>query len=128
MGVCSYSTCAVCKYCCPLCHTYSYPISGSYPDLIELIRFRGRERRINIPQEVGTYYHQFGILLLNDPMGSRMRNIIHECQGNLDAINLTVLRHWLEGHGGPATWETLVETLEDIGLRTLARDIRDVKL
>ncbi len=105
-----------------------FPTSGSRPDLIELIRFRGRERRINIPQEVGTHYQQFGILLLNDPMGSQVESIIDECRGKSNDINLKILRHWLEGKGGSVTWETLVKALEDIGLGTLAQDIRDVKL
>ena len=77
---------------------------------------------------MGTHYQQFGILLLNDPMGSRVRNIIHKCREQPEDINLEILRQWLEGKGGPVNWETLVETLEDIGLRTLALDIRDVKL
>ena len=111
------------------CDTHTpFPTSGSRPDLIELIRFRGRERRINIPQEVGTHYQQFGILLLNDSMGSRVRNIIHKCREQPEDIIFEILKQWMEGKGGPVTWETLVETLEDIGLRTLAQDIRDVKL
>ena len=61
-------------------------------------------------------------------MGSQVESIIHECRGKPDDINLKILRYWLEGKGGSVTWETLVETLEDIGLRALAKDIRDVKL
>ena len=105
-----------------------FPTSAGRPDLMELIRFKGRGRRINIPQEVGTHYQQFGILLLNDPTGSCVRNIIHKCREQPEDIIFEILRQWLEGKGGSVTWETLVETLEDIGLRTLAQDIRDVKL
>jgi len=37
--------------------------SGEQPALMELIRFRGRERRINIPQQIGTDFVNFGIYL-----------------------------------------------------------------
>ena len=43
-------------------------------------------------------------------------------------INLLVLLQWLEGEGRmPATWGTLVETLKDIGLIQLAKEIQYVK-
>ena len=106
----------------------SLPFAGNFPNLIELIRFRGKERRINIPREVGTNFRQFGILLLDDPMGNHVENIIHKCRGNPEEINMEVLQEWVQGRGQPLAWEALVETLEDIGLCVLAKDIRDVKL
>ena len=39
---------------------------SEYPTMIELIRFRGRNRRVNIPKEIGTKCYQFGVLLLKD--------------------------------------------------------------
>ena len=104
------------------------PLAGNLPNLIELIRFRAKERRINIPREVGTNFRQFGILLLDDPTGNHVKNIIHKCHGNPEEINTEVLQEWVQGRGQPLAWEALVETLEDIGLSVLAKDIRDVKL
>ena len=39
------------------------------PTLIECIRFQGKERIINNPQEIGTSYDDFGLLLLDDHNG-----------------------------------------------------------
>ena len=76
---------------------------------------------------MGTHYRQFGILLLNDPNGSRVKNIIHKHQQEgPENINMEILQEWVEGRGEPLTWEILVKTLEDIGLKILAKDIRDV--
>ena len=45
------------------------------PTLIECIRFQGRERIINIPQEIDTSYDDFGLLLLDDHNGRRIHFI-----------------------------------------------------
>lgn len=104
----------------------SFPSIGTRPNLIELIHFRGRERTINIPLEVGTHYQQLGILLLNDQWGSRVDSIVHKHQHRgPECINVAILQEWIEGKGMPLTWEALVETLEKIQLNVLAKDIRD---
>ena len=44
-------------------------------------------------------------------------------------INLEILQKWLEGSGKESvTWKTLIDVLLEIGLRTLADDIKAVKL
>ena len=97
--------------------------------MIELIRFRGRERRINIPQDIGTEYNWFGVLLLEDEMGTRLKNITHAHMKNPEDINMEVLRQWVDGKGKtPVTWETLIQVLRDTELTTLADDIEAVKL
>ena len=48
------------------------------PTLIECIRFQGKERIINIPQEIGTSYHDFGVLLLDDHNGARIHSIARQ--------------------------------------------------
>ena len=63
---------------------------GEHLTLIELIRFRERSRRINIPQEISTEYYQFGVLLLNDETGARMRNVIHKHKEDAEEINLEI--------------------------------------
>ena len=95
---------------------------------MELVRFRGRERRINIPQEIGTKCNEFGIFLLEDETGARIQNIASKHMKDPEAINMDVLQQWIEGRGKqPVTWETLVEVLRDIELNTLAGDIADIK-
>ncbi len=79
---------------------------------------------INIPQEIGTHYRQFGILLLQDDRGNLVDTIIHD-EPNYGAvnINLSILQKWLNGRGKPPTWSSLIQVLRDIELRVLAHDI-----
>ena len=102
---------------------------GEQPTLIELVRFRGRERRINIPQEISTKYSQFGILLLEDTNGTRVRNIELKHWGDAEQINMKILEEWASGRGRqPVSWEILTEILRDVKLGQLAGDIEAVKL
>ena len=92
------------------------------------MRFRGRERRINIPQEIGIKYHDFGVFLLEDDTGARIHALAHKHMNDAEQINMEVLRHWITGRGKhPVTWRTLTEVLHDIELRTLAEEIEAVK-
>ena len=92
--------------------------------MIELVRFRGRERRINIPQEIGIKFNFFGILLLDDTTGARVEAIVYEYRENAERINLELLQQWINGRGKqPVTWRTLIEVLYDIGLDRLACEI-----
>ena len=102
---------------------------GEHPSLIELVRFRGRERRINIPQEISTKYRQFGILFLEDTNGARVRNMEHKHQRDAEQINTEILEEWANGRGRqPVSWEILTEVLRDVKLGQLASDIEAVKL
>ena len=98
------------------------------PTLIECIKFRGREGKINIPQEIGVKYYQFGLLLLEDNFGARTRNIAHKNREDIEHINIEILNEWISGNGRqPVTWKILTEVLRDIKLSTLAGDIEAVK-
>ena len=93
-----------------------YIVSGP-PTLPQLLRLK-------IPQRVGANYSTFGILLLNDAVGSRVRALKKECQGDTDDTILRILEEWLEGRGvEPVTWETLIKTLRDCDLSTLADEV-----
>jgi len=99
------------------------------PTLIELVRFWGRERRINVPQEIGTKYIQFGILLLDDPKGARVHNMEYKHRNDAERINGEILREWTNGRGKqPVSWATLTEALRDVELSTLASEIEAVKM
>ena len=103
--------------------------TGGQPTLIELVRFRGRDRRINIPQEISTKYSQFGILLLEDTNRARVRNMEHKYRGDAEQINMEILEEWVNGRGRqPVSWEILTEVLRDVELSQLASDIEAVKL
>ena len=98
------------------------------PTLPECVSFQGREKRINIPQEISVKYYKFGLLLLEDDTGARIQSIAYEHRDNAEQINTEVLRQWINGKGKhPITWKTLIEVLRDIKLNTLAGDIEAVK-
>ena len=89
---------------------------------------QGLRRTINIPQEIGSNYYGFGLLLLDDLNGTRLHNI--ECDyREIERINTEILREWATGKGkNPVTWKTLTTVLRDIGLHILASEIEEVKL
>ena len=64
-------------FCSPADH------EADRPTPIECIRFQGKERIINTPQEIGTSYDDFGLLLLDDHNGARIHFIA--CQHKDDA-------------------------------------------
>ena len=91
------------------------------PTLPELLRFK-------IPQQVGTDYTNFGIFLLEDRTGSRVDAIEDECRGKPDRITRKILQEWVGGRGAALTWDTLVKTLRDCELNTLADHVQTSKL
>ena len=93
-----------------------YLFSGDPPSLPELLRLR-------VPQQVGAHYSIFGIILLNDETGSRMRSFKQASLGDPEDVVLRVLQEWLEGKGLPVTWESLIQTLRDTDLSVLADKI-----
>ena len=98
------------------------------PTVSECITFQGKNRKINIPQEIGTKYNQFGMLLLDDLNGTKVHNLEHEYRENAERINTEIFRQWATGMGKkPVSWETLTEVLRDIELGALASEIKDVK-
>ena len=97
--------------------------------MLECTRFQGRHRTINIPQEVGSNYYHFGLHLLNDPNGTRVRNLELDYRQNVERINTEILREWATGRGkNPVTWETMTKVLHDIELNVLASEIEVIKL
>ena len=78
--------------------------------------------------EIGTEYVQFGIFLLDDLNGARVKSMAHHHLNKAKQINTEILQEWLTGRGKkPVTWTTLVEILHDIELTALAGEIEAVK-
>ena len=101
---------------------------AAQPTLIECIRFQGRERKINIPQEIGVKYRDFGLLLLEDHNGARIRALALKHMNDSNEINIEIIEEWVAGKGKhPVTWKTLTQVLHDIELSTLAEEIEAVK-
>ena len=98
------------------------------PTLKECIKFQGKKRRINIPQEIGVKYLDFGLFLLEDHNRQRTKSIAHKHMNDAEEINKEVLEQWTTGRGKhPVTWKTLTEVLYDIELSALAGEIETVK-
>lgn len=98
------------------------------PTLTELVCFQNGTTSINIPQQIGTKYLQFGILLLNDSTGDRVDSIKHEHSQHAENINIQILQEWIKGNGKePVSWKTLTEVLRKIGLSRLATEIEEAK-
>ena len=91
----------------------------------QMMKFQGKKRRINIPQEIGKNYFSFGVFLLQDSNGHQVRNIEGKHHNDYYNINVAILEQWVK-NGSQVTWKTLMETLEDIQLNRLANEIRDV--
>ena len=90
----------------------------SLPELLQL----------NVPQQIGTKYEEFGTLLLNDDTGNIVNNISAECQRIPEKIITKILEEWIAGRGRPGTWETLIEVLRRCKLNTLANQIQETKM
>ena len=88
------------------------------PNLLDL---RAGVRHLNIPREIGTKYNEFGIHLLKDDNGVRVRSMEHELNRAAEDINHRILQEWLEGRGiNPVSWTTLIDVLRTIELNELA--------
>ena len=99
----------------------SRPPDSEPPSLPELLR-------LQVPQTVGNNYTNFGIFLLEDRTGSRVDAIEDECRGKPDRITRKILQEWVGGRGAALTWDTLVKTLRDCELNTLADHVQASKL
>ena len=74
------------------------------------------------------HYMEFGIELLDDSNGARVRAMQRECMRDAKLINMEILQEWVEGSGKqPVTWDTLIDVLRDIDLTILASEIAAVK-
>ena len=90
--------------------------------------FPGRDRRINIPLEIGLYYVTFGVLLLDDHSGTKIQIFAHKHDSDAQLINMDILQEWIDGRGRrPVTWATLTEVLRECDLTVLASEIEASK-
>ena len=97
--------------------------------MMELLKFIGQCKTINIPQEIGSRWMEFGILLLEDGTGASVMSMSTKYCGDTVKLNMEILQEWLTGRGKqPVTWKTLTNTLCDIGLTVLAGNIEAVKM
>ena len=98
------------------------------PTLPELLKFTcANNEWINIAKEIGDRYKYFGIHLLDDKYGRKVKSMESKHLSDPPEINLLILEEWLNGRGKqPMTWATLVEVLRDSELPVLANKINTV--
>ncbi len=101
------------------------PTGESAPTLPQIINLSLPDgSTLDLTQQIGTRYNQFGILLLNDKTGARISSIETKHRENVQEINLEVLKLWINGEGRkPISWNTVVTVLREIGLNALASKI-----
>ena len=81
---------------------------------------------IDIAEQIGTSYEEFGLLLLNDTEGNRVRNIYHDKMKEIVPTNMEILKKWLDGSGRrPVTWRILIEVMEESDKTELADQIKE---
>lgn len=69
-------------------------------------------------------YPLVGTILLNDCTGVILPRIVAECMNNAEAINLEVLRRWIQDRGmEDRTWSGLLRVLKENGCAALAEEI-----
>ena len=113
------------------CNRHATPhttTSGEYrPSLKNLRFFKGKNRTINIIEEIGCKYSDFGVLLLNDEDGSFVESVANDLHRDSTAINCKILREWSNGreNAKPFEWRSLIETLKEIGLKRLASEVEN---
>ena len=91
--------------------------------MLKLLNFPGKSGNISIPQQVGTKYFMFGVLLLDDKTGTEVNAIVTQYRGDAEQINSEILRLWIGGKGKPLSWNALIDVLKAIGLNNLADNI-----
>ena len=105
-------------------NTLCFQSTDGSPTLPELQRFPVKDKFKDIVAEIQNDYEQFGIRLLEDSNGVRIKGIEKSNHGDTVAITVEILRQWLQGKGRtPVTWRTFVECLRESGLNVLANDI-----
>ena len=95
----------------------------------ELLKFTCADNTtINITKQIGNEYKCFGIFLLQDLNGHKVKSIKSKHQSDPSQITTEIFEEWLAGKGKqPVTWATLVEVLRDTELYSLADVISTVK-
>ena len=107
---------------------HSLLLKSDQPNLKECLGFQGKERIINLPQDIGTRYVMFGKLLLEDNTLTEVHSITGNHSDDIERINTEILKQWITGKGKhPVTWKTLIEVLQDVGLTVLAAEIEAIK-
>lgn len=102
--------------------------SNIVPNMKNLQSFKRKDgRTVNIIKHIGSSYWDFGVELLNDNYGFYIRSIEKELNKNSVDIMRRILLEWFEERDGAksVSWKSLIDTLDKIGLRRLAKELKE---
>ena len=94
------------------------------PQLYSLKRNDGGHP-VRIIDKIGASNSELGTKLLKDEDGAKMAIIGDDARGENIKINEKIVKQWLQGSGAPVTWKQLVDTLVEVKLIEVAKDIVD---
>ena len=102
--------------------------SAAKPRLAQLTLLKTTEgQKVQIIRHLAPEWKDFGIYLDFDPDGRTLDLIEAEQKINGPvACCRAMFQHWLAGNGAPATWDTLMELLQDAEQSHLAEQIKAV--
>ena len=80
---------------------------------------------MEIVKEVTPYWMRFGQLLDFDSVGRQLDTIDKKHKDPADSCN-EMFRHWLNGNGVEATWSKVIDILEAIDLKNLAKEVKAI--
>ena len=97
------------------------------PRLYELDLIRGSGKTVRVISQASATWERIAIRL--HFKGYEIRRICRDHHFQTGDACSTMFIEWLEGKGRqPATWETLIEALEEADLSELASNLKDVLL
>ena len=105
---------------------FSPSITAEKPTLAQLMKMRSASgEKIQIIKQIAPQWKQLGALLNFDPKGWYLDLIEaeHRFDGPVGCCQAT-MKHWLMGNGIDATWEVLLDLLDDIDHSELAKQVK----
>lgn len=94
--------------------------------MAKLTLLKGKGKEVEIIKAVTPNWTAFGQHLDFDPVGRDLDTI--EKRNNKDPAESCkdMFQHWLNGNGVDATWDNVIDFLDAVGLRVLAKDVKAI--
>ena len=94
--------------------------------ILTLTRLKGKNgKEVEIMKAVTPNWKAFGQLLDFDSVGRDLDTIDRRNRDPADSCN-EMFQRWLDGNGIPATWSNVIDILDTIGLKVIAKDVKAI--
>ena len=67
---------------------------------------------IHLPVEIGTKHLQFGVFLLGDKTGARVKRIVQKNHYDAEKVNTEIFMEWLTGSGKQPTLVIVLHVIQ----------------